>query len=235
MTILSSSVVSAARQRSVQDSQRPRADAAPGEAGTLSDTAFKNLLEAHIPHLRAYGRSMCGDPDRADDLVQDTMVRSWKARGRFEPGTNFRAWTFTILRNLFLSQMRRRKFDAIWDENAAERLLVVNPSQDTTIELADMLRALRQLPAPQREALMLVGAAGLSYEDSAQIMGVAIGTIKSRVSRARLALIAALDGGQLESRRNDLAADDDIVATVMADVECLRQRARPAFTPALRP
>jgi RNA polymerase sigma factor (sigma-70 family) len=199
-------------------------------AAEASDPAFKKLLESHIPHLRAYGRSLCGDLDHADDLVQETMVRCWQSRARFAPGTNFRAWSFTILRNLFLSQARRRKFSGNWDENVAERLLVVSASQDMTIELADMLRALRQLPASQREALMLVGAAGLSYEDVAQIMGVAMGTVKSRVSRARLALLAALEGGQLETSRRETERDGDLVAVIMADVENIRDRPRSSMT-----
>ena len=167
----------------------------------LSDPDFKEQLAAVIPHLRAFGRSLSGSRDLADDLVQETLLKAWAARKRFQAGTNMRAWTFIILRNLFLSQMRRARFKGEWDEITASKILAAPASQDRHIELGDMQRALMHLPQPQREALILVGAGGFAYEEAADICGCAVGTIKSRVARGRVALEALLSGGKLPSRR----------------------------------
>jgi RNA polymerase sigma-70 factor (ECF subfamily) len=190
----------------------------------LSDREFKDCLASAIPHLRAFGRSLCGNKDMADDLVQETMLKAWAARGRFEAGTNFKAWTFTILRNLYFSQVRRRRFVGEWDELAADRLLAAPASQDKVIELRDLMRALQQLPAHQREALILVGAGGLSYEETAEITGVAVGTIKSRVARARAALEAIMDSGVLDTKRADFSDENDAVVSIFAYLEDVRKR-----------
>jgi len=180
-----------------------------GEAGdvsvehvSLSDPEFKTQLAQVIPHLRAFGRSLSGNRDLADDLVQETLLKAWAARKRFQAGTNMRAWTFIILRNLFLSQMRRARFKGEWDDLVADRVLAAPASQDKHVELADMQRALMHLPQPQREALILVGAGGFAYEEAAEICNVAVGTIKSRVARGRVALEALLNDGTLKSRRD---------------------------------
>lgn len=167
----------------------------------LSDPEFKEQLGQVIPHLRAFGRSLSGSRDLADDLVQETLLKAWAARKRFQAGTNMRAWTFIILRNLYLSQMRRARFKGEWDDLVADRILAAPASQDKHVELGDMQRALLHLPQPQREALILVGAGGFAYEEAAEICQVAVGTIKSRVARGRVALEAILSGGQLSSRR----------------------------------
>jgi RNA polymerase sigma-70 factor (ECF subfamily) len=167
----------------------------------LSDPEFKDQLAQVIPHLRAFGRSLSGSRDLADDLVQETLLKAWAARKRFQAGTNMRAWTFIILRNLFLSQMRRARFKGEWDELTASKLLAAPASQDRHVELGDMQRALMHLPQPQREALILVGAGGFAYEEAAEICGCAVGTIKSRVARGRVALEQLLSGGKLPSRR----------------------------------
>jgi RNA polymerase sigma-70 factor (ECF subfamily) len=167
----------------------------------LSDPDFKDQLASVIPHLRAFGRSLSGSRDLADDLVQETLLKAWAARKRFQAGTNMRAWTFIILRNLFLSQMRRARFKGEWDDITAAKILAAPASQDRHIELGDMQRALMHLPQPQREALILVGAGGFAYEEAADICGCAVGTIKSRVARGRVALEALLTGGTLPSRR----------------------------------
>lgn len=167
----------------------------------LSDADFKIELAQVIPHLRAFGRSLSGSRDLADDLVQETLMKAWAARQRFQAGTNMRAWTFIILRNLYLSQMRRARFKGEWDDLVADRILAAPASQDKHVELGDMQRALLHLPQPQREALILVGAGGFAYEEAAEICGVAVGTIKSRVARGRVALEGILSGSQLESRR----------------------------------
>lgn len=193
-------------------------DVAPHAA--LSDDAFREQLGLVIPHLRAFGRSLSGNRDTADDLVQETLLKAWAARQRFQAGTNMRAWTFIILRNLYLSQMRRARFKGEWDDLAADRLLAAPASQDRHVELADMQRALMHLPQPQREALILVGAGGFAYEEAAEICGVAVGTIKSRVARGRVALEALLSGGDLPSRRD--APDNGGVGaldTIMGQVD----------------
>ncbi|WP_310473685.1 sigma-70 family RNA polymerase sigma factor [Sandarakinorhabdus sp.] len=164
---------------------------------------FKADLAAAIPHLRAYGRSLSGNADLADDLVQETMLKAWMARDRFVAGSSMRAWTHVILRNAYFSIARRARFKGEWDEFAADLLLAVPPAQEGHVALADMQRALMQLPATQREALILMGASGMSCEEVAAISNCAVGTVKSRVARARAALRDLLDGGQLAQSRAD--------------------------------
>ena len=186
----------------------------------LPDPEFKEQLAAVIPHLRAFGRSLSGSRDLADDLVQETLLKAWAARKRFQAGTNMRAWTFIILRNLFLSQMRRARFKGEWDDITASKILAAPASQDRHIELGDMQRALMHLPQPQREALILVGAGGFAYEEAADICGCAVGTIKSRVARGRVALEALLSGGKLPSRRQHKTdPNKSALQTIMGEVD----------------
>ncbi|HEX8402159.1 MAG TPA: sigma-70 family RNA polymerase sigma factor [Allosphingosinicella sp.] len=188
----------------------------------LPDNEFKDQLAQVIPHLRAFGRSLSGSRDLADDLVQETLLKAWAARKRFQAGTNMRAWTFIILRNLFLSQMRRARFKGEWDELTASKLLAAPASQDRHVELGDMQRALMHLPQPQREALILVGAGGFAYEEAAEICGCAVGTIKSRVARGRVALEALLSEGKLPSRRDhETDASKTALQTIMGEVDHL--------------
>jgi RNA polymerase sigma-70 factor (ECF subfamily) len=197
-------------------------EAARGELVPLSDPEFKDQLAQVIPHLRAFGRSLSGSRDLADDLVQETLLKAWAARKRFQAGTNMRAWTFIILRNLFLSQMRRARFKGEWDELTASKLLAAPASQDRHVELGDMQRALMHLPQPQREALILVGAGGFAYEEAAEICGCAVGTIKSRVARGRVALEALLADGKLPSRRDhETDANKTALQTIMGEVDDL--------------
>jgi RNA polymerase sigma-70 factor (ECF subfamily) len=213
----------------VADSEEQSSEFVP-ELVPLSDPDFKEQLGQVIPHLRAFGRSLSGSRDLADDLVQETLLKAWAARKRFQAGTNMRAWTFIILRNLFLSQMRRARFKGEWDEITAGKILAAPASQDRHIELGDMQRALLQLPQPQREALILVGAGGFAYEEAADICGCAVGTIKSRVARGRVALEALLSGGALPSRRQHKSDPDrSALQVIMAQVDELsRDRAPPA-------
>ena len=197
--------------------------AVPEERQALSDVDFKRELAAVIPHLRAFGRSLSGNRDLADDLVQETLLKAWAARSRFQAGTNMRAWTFIILRNHYLSQMRRSRFRGEWDDLTADRLLAAPAGQDKHIELADMQRALLQLPQPQREALILVGAGGFAYEEAAEICGVAVGTIKSRVARGRAALEQMMDSGDLPTRRGQITSTNGVLDEIMSDVEKLSQ------------
>jgi RNA polymerase sigma-70 factor (ECF subfamily) len=186
----------------------------------LPDDEFKVQLAQVIPHLRAFGRSLSGSRDLADDLVQETLLKAWAARKRFQAGTNMRAWTFIILRNLFLSQMRRARFKGEWDDVTAAKILAAPASQDRHVELGDMQRALLHLPQPQREALILVGAGGFAYEEAAEICGCAVGTIKSRVARGRVALEALLSGGALPSRRQHKTdPDKSALQEIMGEVD----------------
>src|SRR4051812_1181176 len=168
--------------------QRANLDAA-GEA------AFKRDLVALIPHLRAFARTLCGDATAADDLAQDAVMKAWDARSSFQVGTNMKAWTFMILRNQFYSEKRRSWRQSQLDQEAAERTLVAADDPEAPVALDEMRLALGMLPNEQREALILVGAGGFAYEEAAAICGCAVGTVKSRVSRARRALQGILEEG----------------------------------------
>ena len=197
--------------------EAPRPEPVP-----LPDDEFKDQLGAVIPHLRAFGRSLSGSRDLADDLVHETLLKAWAARKRFQAGTNMRAWTFIILRNLFLSQMRRARFKGEWDDITAAKILAAPASQDKHIELGDMQRALMYLPQPQREALILVGAGGFAYEEAAEICGCAVGTIKSRVARGRVALEELMTNGKLPSRRQHRTdPDKTALQAIMGEVDHL--------------
>jgi RNA polymerase sigma factor (sigma-70 family) len=196
----------------------------PDERTALSDEDFKTQLAAVIPQLRAFGRSLSGNRDTGDDLVQETLLKAWAARDRYEAGTNLRAWTFIILRNLFLSQMRRNRFRGEWDDLVADKILSAPASQDKHVELGDLQRALQFLPESQREALILVGAGGFAYEEAAEICGVAVGTIKSRVARGRVALEAVMMGNDLPSRRKD--PDNDGVSALDTIMDQVKQLSR---------
>lgn len=190
----------------------------------LNDEDFRHELAAVIPHLRAFGRSLSGNRDSADDLVQETMLKAWNARNRFQAGTSMRAWTFIILRNVFLSQMRRNRFRGEWDDLAAERALAAPASQDKHVELADLHRALQTLPEAQREALILVGAGGFAYEEAADICGVAVGTIKSRVARGRAALELLINQGALPRRIQADLGGSAAMSDILGQVDSLSGR-----------
>lgn len=178
---------------------------------------FKRELTGVIPHLRAFARGLCGRPDLADDLVQETLLKAWAAQERFEPGTSMRAWTFVILRNAYLTDMRRNRFRADYDETVAERVLVAPAAQEGPLHLSDMHRALLTLPPERREALLLVGAGGFSYEEAAQICNCAVGTIKSRVGRARAALTQMIENGLLPRRSTEDAVAHDAIMGELDD------------------
>jgi RNA polymerase sigma-70 factor (ECF subfamily) len=151
----------------------------------MDDREFKNYLLAAIPPLRAFAISLTGRIDRADDLVQETLMKAWASRTSFQPGTKFKAWLFTILRNEYYTAFRKRKREVEDIDGAIAANVGVHPAQHGHMDLIDMQAALAKLPVDQREALLLVGANDMSYEDAATICGVAVGTIKSRVNRAR--------------------------------------------------
>jgi RNA polymerase sigma-70 factor (ECF subfamily) len=157
------------------------------------DEGFRNELLGVLPHLRAFARGLCGRADFADDLVQEAAIKAWVARERYTPGTNMRAWTFAILRNHYLSELRRSKRQTNLDEGAVERMLVMDADQEGPLHLSDMEAALQKLAPERREAVLLIGASGFSYEEAAEIAGCPIGTMKSRVARARTDLARMLD------------------------------------------
>jgi len=142
--------------------------------------------------MRAFAISLTHDFDRADDIVQDTILRAWDKRDRFQPGTNLAAWLFTILRNVFYSDYRRRKHEVEDVSGGLANQLKCAPEQIDKAEMRDLQAALQKLRPDQREALLLVGAEGLSYEETAAICGTTVGTAKSRVFRARAHLAALL-------------------------------------------
>jgi RNA polymerase sigma-70 factor, ECF subfamily len=152
------------------------------------NNSVREVMLAAVPSLRAFAISLCGNVDRADDLVQETILRAWANLHSFEPGTNMSAWLFTILRNLFRSEYRKRRREVEDADGAYAESLTSLPDQSSHLEMDEFRRALNNLPADQRESLILVGASGFSYEEAAAICGCAVGTIKSRVNRARTRL-----------------------------------------------
>jgi RNA polymerase sigma-70 factor (ECF subfamily) len=158
--------------------------------------SFEDELLAAVPFMRAFGRTLTGDVEQAEDLAQETVLQAWRCRDQFRPGTNLRAWLSTILRNRFYSTQRRRKWRAEYDQEIIERTLVAPDDPSANVELEDVRRALAMLPDFQREALILVGAGGMAYEEVAAIMGCPVGTVKSRVRRARDELQAILFEGR---------------------------------------
>lgn len=166
-----------------------RADRAPEDE---SQGAFRQQLVASIPKLRAFALSLASHADYADDLVQETLMKAWHHQHSFQEGTNIKAWLFTILRNEFFSQLRKRKRE-VEDADGDYAAGVTTPgAQEAQLDMADLRIALQQLPDDQREAVVLVGASGFSYQEVAEICGVPVGTVKSRVNRARGKLAALL-------------------------------------------
>lgn len=151
----------------------------------------QRLVEA-VPNMRAFAISLCGDTSHADDLVQEALVKAWKNLASFEEGTNLKAWLFTILRNTYFSERRKMKREVEDADGAYSSRLSIHPEQHGHMDLVDFKDALNKLSDDQREALILVGAEGFSYEEAAEICGTAVGTVKSRVNRARVRLAELL-------------------------------------------
>ena len=158
-------------------------------------------MVALMPQMHNFARSLCRDGVRAADLVQEALLRALSNVERFQPGTNLKAWLFTILRNEHYSQLRRQKFEAVGMDTSSLPEPSVLPDHDGEIELRELNSALSNLPTGQRTALLLVSASGLSYEEAASICGCAVGTIKSRVARAREMLVELLGGNKQAPKR----------------------------------
>ena len=195
---------------------------------TIADAPdFQKELIALIPNLRAFSRSLCGRRGVADDMAQEALAKAWRARARYEPGTNLKAWLFTILRNEFYSHVRRDWRQANWDAEKGERIAAPANEQDWSMELSDTARALRRLPTAQREALILVAAGGFSYEDTARISGACLGTVKSRVARARAALQEILAG---DEALPSAPATSDPLDDILGQLSALTPAADPRST-----
>ena len=179
---------------------------------------FKRELVALIPHLRAFARTLTGDATSADDLAQDAMMKAWDARASYQMGTNMKAWTFMILRNQFYSEKRRSWRQTQLDPEVAERTLVATDDPESPVALDELRLGLAMLPPEQREALILVGAGGFAYEEAAVICDCAVGTVKSRVSRARRALQALLETGAYD---RDGRSASEAMSSILADAQRL--------------
>ena len=191
---------------------------ATGGADPAMEGAFKRELVGLIPHLRAFARTLAGDPTAADDLAQDALIKAWDARASYQMGTNMKAWTFMILRNQFYSEKRRSWRQTQLDQEAAERTLVAIDNPEAPVALDELRQGLGMLPPEQREALILVGAGGFAYEEAADICGCAVGTVKSRVSRARRALQTLLEDGAYD---RDGKSASEAMGSILAEAERL--------------
>lgn len=169
-------------------------------------------LPEHLPALRAFAISLCGNATAADDLVQDTIVKAWTNIDKFQAGTNMRAWLFTILRNTFYSLKRKRKREVSDSDGIHASKLYEKPAHDGRLAMNDFRRAFVELSPEHREVLILAGASGFSYEQVAEMTGVAVGTVKSRVSRARARLCELL--GLAEGEDPISGADASTIAVL---------------------
>ena len=158
----------------------------------MPPNSFRDDLLAEMKNLRAFAISLSGSVPVADDLLQETLLRAWSKSDKFQPGTSLRAWLFTILRNIYYSNYRKRSREVQDSDGLYARKLVVTGDQEAHLDLEDFRNAMAKLPPEQREVLTLVGASGLSYGEAAEICQVEIGTIKSRLSRARARLVEML-------------------------------------------
>lgn len=172
--------------------------------------AFREGLIAELPNLRAFAVSLCRSPVQADDLVQDTVLKAWANSEKFQPGTSLRAWLFTILRNTYYSLYRKSGREVQDHDGTYSQRLAVSGEQEGAVAMAEFREALAKLSEEHREALILVGASGLSYEEASEICGVAIGTVKSRVNRARARLAELLGISSID----DLGPDRRALAVV---------------------
>ncbi|PZO67512.1 MAG: RNA polymerase subunit sigma [Paracoccus denitrificans] len=172
-------------QRSASDATGSR-----GSRGKPGDP--RDELVSHLPALRAFALSLTREGASADDLVQDTIVKAWTNMDKFQPGTNLRAWLFTILRNTFYSARRKTRREVSDSDGIHAARLATRPEHDGRLAMNDFRAAFEHLPDEQREALMMVGASGFSYEEAAAMTNVAVGTVKSRANRGRRRLAELL-------------------------------------------
>jgi len=186
-----------------------------------NDEIEREELIALIPHMRAFAKSLCRDATQADDLTQDALASAWEHRRSYTPGTNLKAWVFRILRNRFYSDKRRSWRELQLDQKDAEETLFAVSNPQAVLDLDDVRRAMLKLSDEQREAVILVAAAGLPYRDAAMILDCAEGTVKSRVSRARQRLLELVSHGDRADRRR---VEGSAMESITADAERLSAR-----------
>ena len=189
--------------------------------GQTDDECFRAELLAVTPRLRAFARTLTGNATAADDLVQDALVNAWRARASYQPGTNLKSWTYRILRNQFYSDKRRSWRQVSLDMDVAERTLEAVSDPDSVLELDQVRRVMAMLPDEQREALMLIGVAGMPYEEAARLCDCAEGTIKSRVSRARRRMLDMLEAGSIAA---DGVRPSTAMDSLLAEAQGLQAR-----------
>jgi len=195
-----------------------------------SHVDFETSLIALIPHLRAFAMTLCRSRELAQDLAQEALAKAWRARSSFQSGSNLKAWLFTILRNEFLTYRRKVWRQTPWDEQAVASI-PVSESQHWSSELSDIGRALYGLPIEQREALILITVGGFSYEEVTRICNCSVGTVKSRVFRARAALATMLEENEpLPQRRppSEGSAHQQIIAHVPRALSARGQQQAPS-------
>lgn len=203
-----------------------------GPAAPALTSPFERDLTTLMPNLRIFSRALCGDRTLAEDMAQQALMKAWRAQASFKTGTNLKAWLFTILRNEFYSHTRRAWRETHWDADLGELIPAPANEQEWSIDLSDTTRALGQLPDTQREALLLISAGGYSFEDTARFFGTPLGTVKSRVTRARIGLSKILEGGKMPPRGvagRGKTASDEILAQLSALKPAGTNAAAPRF------
>ena len=195
-------------------------------ANAPDESDFRGLLVAALPHMRAYARSLTGSADQADDLVQDTAIRLMTAHEQYRQGTNFRAWAIAALRNRFIDLRRRARFHGGSIEDIDTSLFAQPPSQDTIVYFEQTAREFWRLSPAHREIITMIGINGMSYEQVAKVLDCPIGTVRSRLARARAELQSAIDGK--DATRTAKAAKAARKAEAAADVQTPAAKARAA-------
>ncbi len=191
----------------------------------MDDRDFKAQLVKLIPHVRAFSYSVASR-NESNDLAQETLLRAWKARASYQPGTNLKAWLFTILRNAHYSRGRRAWRTQPMDPEIAENVLVANDDPSASEELLDVRNAMQELSFEHRQALALVAAAGLSYAETAAICDCAEGTVKSRVSRARVELASILERRRQQQRMRTSVSASQAFESILAEAESMKRGER---------
>jgi RNA polymerase sigma-70 factor (ECF subfamily) len=205
-----------------QDTWEPAAIGPVGHLGDSERARFEADLLKLAPFVRSFAQSLYRHRELAEDLAQDALLKAWRARESYKPGTNLKAWLCVILRNVYYSHTRRVWRQMLRQEDSLEDSLQYHPRQASAVDLADTLRALRCLLPDQRDAVILVGAGGYSYNEASEKLGCKVGTLKSRVTRARSVLTAVLDGASALPKAG--FPNQDAVEEIASELTRLSQR-----------